>query len=182
MVFAPGSQAIPIAGTTGSRFWHKNHSVAVYIEWRAWTGWVTRNRRVGGSIASAVASLSSTVSNSPQSVFGRLGGYEDWTDASRLGGDAAMRWPTIWATSCARFRGPKEVEHGAAEDACRRARQRRPRVVKIGAKGVGRERPLTFRWAEVAGPRRRFREILRRIIFSRPAGARRTRSTSWCGS
>jgi len=33
-----------------------------------------------------------------QSVFGRLGGYEDVNDAGRLGRDPAMRWsgsPTI---------------------------------------------------------------------------------------
>ena len=41
-----------------------------------------------------------------QSVFGRLGGYEDVNDADRLGRDPAMRWIVVARPSKDRLRPP----------------------------------------------------------------------------
>jgi hypothetical protein len=56
---------------------------------------------------------------------------------------------------------PKEVEH-------RSLTSLREKLVKIGAKGVGHGRYVTFQMAEVAVPRDLFRKILRRIDELRP--------------
>jgi hypothetical protein len=61
---------------------------------------------------------------------------------------------------------PKEVEHWSLAPL-------REKLVKIGAKIVSHGRYITFQLAEVAVPRRLFREILRRIneLRRRPAPA-----------
>ena len=57
-----------------------------------------------------------------------------------------MRWPTILATSCGRWRYPR--------------RQLREKLIKIGAKVASRGRYLTFQMTEVAVPRQMFADIL----------------------
>ncbi len=110
-----------------------------------------------------------------QSVFGRLGGYDDVNDADRLGRDPAMRWivgghAIKWTRlSCRKLRDnairlqlhalaynlanfmrtlalPKEIEHWSMTTL-------REKLVKIGAKVVSHGQCVTFQLAEVAVPR-----------------------------
>ena len=91
---------------------------------------------------------------------------------------SSMRWPTISAISCARWR-------------CRRRWRRwsltslREKLIKIGAKVVSHGRYVTFQMAEVAVPRQMFAEILSLIARLRRtarAGMTRRRGQSASGN
>ncbi len=94
-----------------------------------------------------------------QSVFGRLGGYDDVNDADRLQLHAlAYNLANFMRTLAL----PKEVEHWSLTTL-------REKLVKIGAKVVSHGRYVTFQLAEVAVSKELFWKILRLIDGLRPA-------------
>ena len=72
-----------------------------------------------------------------------------------------MRWPTISATSCARWRRPSRSRTWSLTSL-------KEKLIKIGAKVVSHGRYVAFQMAEVAIPRNLFADILRLIAELRP--------------
>ena len=100
------------------------------------------------------------------SVFGRLAGYEDVSDAEQLCGDPAMRWVVDGraiqgAAASTSQMGRFEAEWLTRPDNFIALADLPERwMIKIAAKVISHSRHVTFQLAEVAVPRQMFADIL----------------------
>jgi hypothetical protein len=148
--------------------WTKPRRVIAKVEWHPGelyprVGFIVTNYRARPIVSSPSTTSAAHASSGSRKVRARSSGHG--CRAGRLrptpSGSSFMRWPTISAISCARWRRPSRSKDWSLTSL-------KEKLIKIGAKVVSHRRYVAFLMAEVAIPRQMFQEILRLIADLRP--------------